>query len=66
MSEDKKKPVNEQPLSEFIAEQKADKTWRKAPWVNRDTGEVFRKNRIQNPDGTFTVFDVKVEPKGGK
>jgi hypothetical protein len=61
-TEDKKQPVNEKPLAEFIAEKKADTSWKKDPWIDTTTGEVFRKNRVQKSDGTFKEFTVRVHP----
>lgn len=62
MTEETKQPsTSKAPLTvkELIAKEKADQSWKREPWVGED-GYEYRRQRVQNDDGTFKVFDVRV------
>lgn len=57
---DEKKPEQKQPtVKEVLEEQKNDTSWKCDPWVGPD-GFQYRKNRVKNKDGSYTIFTVKV------
>lgn len=57
---DEKKPEQKQPtVKQVLEDQKNDTSWKREPWVG-DDGFQYRKNRVKNKDGTYTVFNVKV------
>jgi len=55
-------------LEEVIEKEKKDTTWKKPPAISREDGFLYRTNRVQNPNGTFTIIKVRVgdEPHGKK
>lgn len=55
MTDEKKQPT----VKEVLTEQKNDKSWKREPWVG-DDGYQYRRNRVKNADGTYTVFDVRI------
>jgi len=57
MSESKSQEMTVKQLAE---QQKADTSWKKEPWINPKDGFEYRRQRVQNPDGTYTHFDVRV------
>ena len=61
MSEEKKAEKSKVPrtVESFKAEQAADKSWKKEPWIGED-GFEYRAQRVKNSDGTHTVFNVRV------
>lgn len=61
---DDKKPEEKKPVTvkQALQNQKNDTSWKKEPWVG-DDGFQYRTNRVKNPDGTYTTFNVRVGSK---
>lgn len=59
-------------VKEFKEEQTKDTSWKEEPWIDPKDGFEYRKNRIDNGDGTFSFVNVRigkeplVQPKEGK
>lgn len=49
-------------VEEVLESQKNDNSWKVKPWVGED-GYEYRKNRVKNKDGTYTIFEVRIGKK---
>lgn len=55
-------PAKQLTKKKLIEQQRKDTSWKREPWIG-DDGFEYRRQRVQNSDGTFKVFDVRVGQK---
>ena len=49
-------------VAELAAKNRKDQSWRKESWIGED-GFEYRRQRVDNGDGTFKSIDVRIGRK---
>lgn len=49
-------------VAELAEKNRKDQSWKKEPWIGED-GFEYRRQRVDNGDGTFKSIDVRIGRK---